>query len=165
MASSLKSNSKLTAKKAVVGKSKKKTVWWKKLYLGSAVFLLLGTVGFSGYTWWQQRQLKARAAGWTQITYVNGAILLACKIDYGSSWGVWWIVANGTPYGMTAYPKLTMNSQSNVVASTSIGAYPNTYSGIRTLFVSKSPGAGYDGKLSGWGSGSGAGPVSALANC
>ncbi len=80
MALSLKSNSKPAAKKAVVGKSKKKTVWWKKAFIGSSVAVLMLSVGFSGYTWWQNKYgVSAKAYGWTTVRTGGGLTLRACS--------------------------------------------------------------------------------------
>ncbi len=84
MALSLKSNSKPAAKKAVVGKSKKKVSGWKKLFLGSTVALLLLAVGFSGYTWWQNKNLKASAYSWQQVSSSGGTVLYMCKATTNS---------------------------------------------------------------------------------
>ncbi len=82
MALNLKSNNKPAAKKAVVGKSKKKTVWWKKVFIGSSVAVLMLSVGFSGYTWWQNKQVKAHAAGYrTLASWGSNAYISACRIS------------------------------------------------------------------------------------
>jgi hypothetical protein len=167
MALNLKSNGKPVAKKAVVGKSKKKTVWWKKVYIGSAVSILVLSIGYTGYNWWNVRQMKAKAAGWSVVARVSNAYLQACKIEYGSFYIVRWLVSNGTPYGVTAYPKLALNTQSNVKQSTSIGAYPYSANYGKTLYVDKSIHAIYDGSISSpsLGSGGGVGPVYTLQTC
>lgn len=88
--------------KAVTGGKKRflhKLDLKKKIFLGSAMSLLVLSVGFSGWKYWEYKQLNAKAGGWTTIysTYNGGPISVrACKTGSYGNYRVKYQMFNGS---------------------------------------------------------------------
>ena len=81
---------------AVVGSTKKikKSISFTKRM---ALFGIVGILAFSivagfGLQKWQVHQLKAKAAGWTQLSSGNGGVFIACKQYVNSGYGPLYLV-------------------------------------------------------------------------
>ena len=90
---SLKKTRSKSATKTKVGGVKKLS--WKKLtFLAVAGILLVSSLGYAGFVQWKARDLKAKAAGWTDLTDFGawpGERVAACKTaiptsGYGPLW-------------------------------------------------------------------------------
>lgn len=130
---------KVAKSKAVVGSAKKKKDglfskrnWQKKLYIGSASLLLVLSIGFTGVNYWQNKQLKAEAAGWTVIAGRTGAgqsAIVACKVAVNSAYGPLWLIrlahANGSSGNSVA--RFYVERGSTLMSTTIMDARPGQW--------------------------------------
>ena len=80
---------------------------WKKLsFSGALALLLITSVGFAGYTYLEQRNLEAQAAGYTTLGWSN-RLMRVCKYSNGTS-------SVGFKYFLSNW---TSNTYSSVVTS------------------------------------------------